>query len=120
MAGSVYWYWHFNGPRSEGLILLRKASRAKSDAPRDKQSKMWAMEGLSMFAANAGHLDEAIEADLELQALAQDLGDILGESAAWPFLATSPWHKGITTAQTRLPDGRSKCASNQAKVGRSP
>jgi DNA-binding CsgD family transcriptional regulator/tetratricopeptide (TPR) repeat protein len=36
---------------------------------------MWAMEGLSLFARNAGHFDEATRAALEVQTLAQELGD---------------------------------------------
>jgi non-specific serine/threonine protein kinase len=82
MAGSVYWYWHYNGPRREGLDLLRKASRAKADTARDKESRMWALEGLSIFARNAGHFDEATKAALELHALAQEVGSEIGESVA--------------------------------------
>ena len=60
-----------------------------------------------MFAANAGHLDEAIEAALELQALAQDLGDILGESAALAFLgyiavAKGNYHRADTLARRAI------------------
>ena len=65
MAGTVYWYWHFHGPRREGMSLLRKAWQAKADTPRDQQSRMWAMEGLAVFARNSGQFDEATRAALE-------------------------------------------------------
>ena len=87
MAGSVYWYWHVHGPRSDGLNLLRTAWQADSDTRRDKQSRMWAMNGLSLLERNIGRFDEATEAALECQRLAQELGDILGESLALGMLA---------------------------------
>ncbi|HYP59093.1 MAG TPA: LuxR C-terminal-related transcriptional regulator [Thermomicrobiales bacterium] len=87
MAGSVYRYWHVHGPRRDGLNLLRKAWQAESDTRRDKESRMWAMNGLSLFERNIGRFDKATEAALESHKMAQELGDILGESLALAMLA---------------------------------
>lgn len=105
MAGTVYWYWHFHGPRREGMSLLRKAWLAKADTPRDQQSRMWAMQGLAVFARNSGQFDEATRAALECQALAQELGDVVGESFALgclSYIALAQGDYDRTDALTRL------------------
>jgi DNA-binding CsgD family transcriptional regulator len=87
MAGSIYWYWQLHGPRSDGLNLLRKAWQAESDTPREKESRMWSMQGLSLFERNMGKFNEATEAALESHKMAQELGDVLGESSALGMLS---------------------------------
>ncbi|HQY31455.1 MAG TPA: response regulator transcription factor, partial [Thermomicrobiales bacterium] len=86
LAGAVCWYWHEHGHRSEGLAWLRLSREATFANPRDKQSRMWAMEGLSLHARNAGLFAEATEAAQASLDLAVELGDVLGESNGLGFL----------------------------------
>ena len=87
------------------MSLLRKAWLAKADTPRDQQSRMWAMQGLAVFARNSGQFDEATRAALECQALAQELGDVVGESFALgclSYIALAQGDYDRTDALTRL------------------
>jgi DNA-binding CsgD family transcriptional regulator len=86
IAGSIFWYWHIHGPRREGLTVLRKAWHASAETPRDKESRKWAMEGLSLLERNSGRFNEATAAALEFQRLAREAGDVFGESRACRLL----------------------------------
>jgi predicted ATPase/DNA-binding CsgD family transcriptional regulator len=80
LAGSVYWYWHEYGPRREGLYWLRRGLQGEAETHRDKVSRMWALEGLTLMARNSGAIEEASRVGLECQELAHELGDDLVES----------------------------------------
>ena len=87
LAGAIYWYWVFHGPRMEGLRWLRRASHLQPETITDKTSRMWALEGLGLMARNAGEFDEASNAVEECLTLAQELGDETAGALALAFLS---------------------------------
>jgi predicted ATPase/DNA-binding CsgD family transcriptional regulator len=86
LAGSAFWYWHEHGPRSDGLHWLRRGRQFTPATQRDKTARMWAMDALALLARNVGAFEEATSAGRECLSLAQELGDVLGESTALAML----------------------------------
>jgi predicted ATPase/DNA-binding CsgD family transcriptional regulator len=82
IAGSIFWYWILHGPRPEGLRWLRRGREARVATRLDKTWRMWALEGLSLLARNAGEVEESIAAAHECLELALDLDDVLAEATA--------------------------------------
>ena len=102
LAGSVYWYWHEHGPRREALYCLRRGLQGTAETQRDTISRMWALEGLTLFARNSGAFAEATRAGTECQALAHEMGDVLVESTALGFLGYIALAQGAYEQADRL------------------
>lgn len=94
LVGSAFWHWHEHGPRNYAVRMLRRGLQGAAESPRDKTSRMWALDALSLFARNIGAFEEATSAALECQVLARELGDVLAESTALGMLSYVALAKG--------------------------
>jgi predicted ATPase/DNA-binding CsgD family transcriptional regulator len=82
IAGGMYSRWFLHGPRSEGLLWLRRAREMTIDSAAHKTARMWVLEGLALLASNVGAYEESGAAAQECLDLARELGDILQQAMA--------------------------------------
>jgi predicted ATPase/DNA-binding CsgD family transcriptional regulator len=87
IVGGMYGYWHFHGPRSEGLRWLRRARETTNDSVAHKTARMWVLEGIALMSSNVGAYEESRSAADECLELARELGDILLQATGAGMLA---------------------------------